>query len=346
MGCSTGRFDEQPLNCGIICVNRPSLSHAHNRPNVGFSMLHSAAGRIQPNLFDGPDVDETGPFKISPIPAVNVACVAQYSPLRYPGGKTWLIPHVRYWLQQFSPAPRLLVEPFAGGGIVSLTAVIEGLVKRCLMVEMDHDVAAFWHAALRHGGELSARVEEFSASRPSVQAIVEQAPNCLIEHGFRTLVLNRTRRGGILAPGASLSRAGENGKGIASRWYPETLTSRLRTIHDHRGHIGFCEGDGLMMLESLVSASEGCVCFVDPPYTAGGKRAGKRLYAHNDLDHARLFAMLDDGGIPFLMTYDRAPEIERLIHRHRFHAVQVLMKNTHHARIPELVITPKPVFRH
>jgi DNA adenine methylase len=31
---------------------------------------------------------------------VNVASVAQRSPFRYPGGKTWLIPTVRKWLMQ------------------------------------------------------------------------------------------------------------------------------------------------------------------------------------------------------------------------------------------------------
>ena len=35
--------------------------------------------------------------------------------------------------------PRLLVEPFAGGGIVSLTAVMEGLAEKCLMAELDRD---------------------------------------------------------------------------------------------------------------------------------------------------------------------------------------------------------------
>ena len=39
----------------------------------------------------------------SPIPAVNVAQVPQRSPLRYPGGKTWLIPHIRAWLGGLPP---------------------------------------------------------------------------------------------------------------------------------------------------------------------------------------------------------------------------------------------------
>ena len=35
-----------------------------------------------------------------------------------------------------------------GGGIVSLTAVMERLDKLAIMIDFDRDVAAFWHAAL------------------------------------------------------------------------------------------------------------------------------------------------------------------------------------------------------
>lgn len=282
---------------------------------------------------------------VSPLPAVNVACVPQRSPLRYPGGKTWLIPHVRHWLERTHPVPKLVVEPFAGGGIVSLTAVMEGLVERCLMVELDPDVAAFWHAALCFGPQLCEMVKNFEPTWDSVNALSRQTPSNVLKRGFRTLVLNRTRRGGILAPGASLSRRGEGGRGVASRWYPETLARRLCDIAGHAGRIGFCEADGITKLEDLKGVlGHDCVLFVDPPYTAGGKRAGRRLYAHSELDHRRLFELLAGGGCDFLMTYDRTPEIEALVREHGFHAVQVLMKNTHHARIPELVISRRPVF--
>ncbi len=291
---------------------------------------------------------ESDPIEVSPIPAVNVASVPQRSPLRYPGGKTWLIPHIRVWLERIHPAPRLLIEPFAGGGIVSLTAVMEGLVDRCLMAELDRDVAAFWHAALRCGPELCERVLRFNPTRETVGALSGQRPHDALEHGFRTLVLNRTRRGGILAPGASLSRAGENGKGVASRWYPETIVRRLREITKHVDRIGFCETDGMKLLDALLSnlshPGHGPVVFVDPPYTAGGKRAGKRLYAHNEINHSRLFEILAESNVDFLMTYDQASEIGTLVRKHGFRAVQVTMKNTHHAQIPEWVITPRPVF--
>ena len=287
---------------------------------------------------------EEAPFPVSPIPAANVASVPQRSPLRYPGGKTWLIPHIRTWLGSLSRPPRLLVEPFCGGAVVSLTAAAEGLAEHCLMAELDRDVAAFWHAALRHGPELSRRIAEFEPSRAAVAALDHtHNGHDVVSLGFRTFVLNRTRRGGILAPGASLTRSGENGKGIASRWYPKTLISRLEAIQGYTQRITFCETDGMQLLEATASGDNTAV-FADPPYTAGGKRAGSRLYKNSEIDHARLFKILADSGAEFLMTYDAAPEIVDLIRSHRFHALKVTMKNTHHARIPELVITNRPVF--
>ena len=281
----------------------------------------------------------------SPIPAVNVASVPQRSPLRYPGGKTWLIPHIRAWLQGFERVPGLLIEPFAGGGSAALTAVMEGLAERVLMVELDRDVAAFWHAALRHGAELRERVAAFEPTREAVQALAAAPPADAVGLGFRTLVLNRTRRGGVLAPGASLSRSGENGKGVASRWYPETICERLEQIEAHADRIAFAEGDGLQLLETIAASDPAnTAAFIDPPYTAGGKRAGRRLYAHNELDHNRLFQILQASSIDFVLTYDAADEIYALVKQHGFHAVKVYMKNGHHNRIAEQIITRKPVF--
>ena len=283
------------------------------------------------------------PFPVSRLPAVNVSTVPQRSPLRYPGGKTWLIPHIREWLAAANA--KILIEPFVGGGIVSLTAVMERFVEHCVMVEKDHDVAAFWHAALRDDGSLADRVRHFEPTLERVRSLDRGAVRGVMEQGFRTLVLNRTRKSGILAPGASFTKNGENGKGICSRWYPDTLAARLEVIKQHSDRIAFCEADGMELLDPLLHGwGRSCAVFVDPPYTAGGKRAGARLYAHNDIDHAQLFKMLARRNVNFLMTYDYAPEVVDLIRRHRFHAVSVRMKNAHHNRIRELVITRESLF--
>ena len=291
-----------------------------------------------------PDSGLSG-IPISPIPAVNVATVPQRSPLRYPGGKTWLIPHVRAWFVGMDSKPDLLVEPFAGGAIVSLTAVMEGLAERCLMSEIDPEVAAFWQAALWHSEELIERVQAFNPTRESVAALNDSAPEGVVARGFRTLVLNRTRRGGILANGASLTRVGEAGKGVTSRWYPDTITKRLRAIASHSDRIEFRETDGLELLGQFTADSHSqTAIFLDPPYTAAGKAAGKRLYNHSEVDHPGIFTRLAQSEVDFLMTYDQSPEIIELTHRHGLHVERVNMKNTHHAQIWELLITRRPAF--
>ncbi len=283
-------------------------------------------------------------FPPSRVPVVNVATVPQRSPLRYPGGKTWLVPHIREWLTK--TAPDVLIEPFAGGAIVSLTGVMEDLVPSAVMIEIDRDVAAFWRSAFESGATLSEWIRTFDPTYENLAELAGRIPRTVEEHGFRTLVLNRTRRGGILAPGASFSRQGENGKGVASRWYPETLASRLSAISDYADSLMFMEGDGMKILPVLLEGwGRRAAVFLDPPYTAsGGKRAGNRLYQHSEIDHAALFRMLDEHDSNFLMTYDAAPEIVALVKQYGFEAVSLTMKNTHHNRIPELVITSEPLF--
>ena len=294
------------------------------------------------------NITEVGTVPTSPIPVVNVAQVPQRSPLRYPGGKTWLVPHIREWLNTID-SPQLLIEPFAGGGITSLTAIMEDLAPRCLMVELDEDVAAFWVAALYNTDLLIQRIDGFTPTRENVNLLAQTQPRTVVERGFRTLVLNRTRRGGILAQGAALTRTGENGKGITSRWYPDTTKQRLTCIAEYADHIDFLAADGITILERklLEGVQPGTLVFVDPPYTATGKQAGRRLYTHSSIDHGRLFnlmAQIAGEGGEVLATYDESPEILDLIDQHGFHAVRVMMKNTHHNQVPELVITNRSVF--
>ena len=237
-------------------------------------------------MFDSTALEQ---FPISRIPGVNVATVPQRSLLRYPGGKTWLIPHIREWLSRSKS--HVLVEPFAGGGIVSLTAVMENLVTEAVMIERDQDVAALWKTALLDTDHLIEKIRLFTPTRRGVEEL-EQA-NCQndAERAFRTLVLNRTKRAGILAPGASFLESGEDARGIGSRWYPDTLVKRLQEIGKHAKNIAFYESDSMRILEPLLQGlGQKAAVFVDPPYTGkGGKSAGSRLYTHFTIDHARLF---------------------------------------------------------
>jgi len=273
--------------------------------------------------------------------AVNVASVPQRSPFRYPGGKTWLVPYIRAWLLSLPQVPASFVEPFAGGGIVSLTVAAEHLATHITMIEIDRQVAAVWKTILSDdgGGEwLAERILGFQVDRNAVMELVDQEPRSTRDLAFQTIVKNRVYHGGILAAGSAPIKNGENGKGIGSRWYPQTLIRRIMDIVSLRSKITFIEGDGLAYLEQDAEVTN-AVYFIDPPYTAGSKGAGRRLYTHHELDHPHLFEVTSRLEGSFLMTYDNDELIMHLGKRHDLQTATVPMKNTHHADMTELLLS-------
>jgi DNA adenine methylase len=297
----------------------------------------------QAKLFDD-EFDEA--FSAS---VVNVASVPKLSPFRYPGGKTWFIPYLRQWLsphvrqkQHLTPvAPEHFIEPFLGGGSMSLTVASERLAKNTTMVEIDADVAAVWHTVLnREDGEwLANRIVSIPLTTENIGALLNAVPTTVRERAFQTIVKNRVYRGGILAPGSGLMKLGEAGKGLLSRWYPATLAKRIRHILTLRDSLTFLHDDGLAILAAHINNPH-AVFFLDPPYTAGkhGKQAGKRLYTHSELDHEQLFDYASHIRGDFLMTYDNSEEVRGLARRYGFDMRLVPMKSTHHVNMSELVI--------
>jgi len=272
----------------------------------------------------------------------NVAQVRQLSPFRYPGGKTWLVPEIRRRLITARQNPALLVEPFAGGAMVGLSVAAEGLAKSVVLSELDDDVAAVWRTIF-HGRDADVQwlrdaITGFAVNEVNVRAILDRPPTSDRARAFRTIMRNRMQRGGIMAAGAGLIRAGENGRGLHSRWYPETLAARIDALRRLRSKVTFEQRDAFEVIERFASRKTACF-FVDPPYTAGGKRAGTRLYTHSTIDHQRLFATLAAVKGAVIMSYDDTTEVRELAARHGFRVETVPMKNTHHTVMRELVIS-------
>src|ERR1035441_3311693 len=269
---------------------------------------------------------------------VNVSSVPQRSPFRYPGGKTWLVPLFRRWMMSLPSQPATIVEPFAGGGIISLTAAFEQLADSVVMVELDDQIAAVWETILAGDAQwLAKRILNFDLSPESAKAEFAKSPKSQCERAFQTILKNRTAHGGILAEGAGVLKNGENGKGILSRWYPQTIARRITNIELVAERIEFIHGDAFEVITQH-RKNKDTVFFIDPPYTAGGKSAGSRLYTHSVVDHEKLFSICKNLKGDFLMTYDNAEEVLALAKRHGFETKAVSMKNTHHAEMDELLI--------
>jgi DNA adenine methylase len=269
---------------------------------------------------------------------VNVATVPLRSPFRYPGGKTWFVPTFREWIRLMHFKPSILIEPFAGGGIISLTALFESLVPKAVMVELDEDVAAVWQSIVDGEAEwLARRILDFNLTKESVIEEISRPARTDRERAFQTILKNRTFHGGVLAKGSGLIKFGENRKGIRSRWYPSTLAKRVRDLQKVANRIEFRREDGLKVISEFADRKD-AVFFIDPPYTAGGKKAGKRLYNYCEIDHDKLFSICRSIKGDFLITYDNADEVKAMAKQHGFQMRIIPMKNTHHATMGELVI--------
>jgi len=271
----------------------------------------------------------------------NVASVKQLSPFRYPGGKTWLVPEVRRWMMTSKRTPSVFCEPFAGGAMAGLTVAAEGLAEQVFLGELDNDVAAVWKTIFNSKQAdvdwLKKQILDFDVNLENVKAIIAGSPKAVRGMAFRTIVKNRTQRGGIMAAGAGLVKAGEAGRGLKSRWYPETLGARIDALYSIKDRVVFEQVDAFEAVKRYAKDAD-AFFFIDPPYTAGGKNAGKRLYTHNELDHEALFKLMASVKGSVMLTYDDTPDVRMLAEKNGFRVEAVPMKNTHHALVRELLI--------
>jgi len=272
---------------------------------------------------------------------VNVSSVPQLSVFRYPGGKTWFVPYLRLWLKNKELRPKLLCEPFGGGGIIGLTCAAEKLSSSVHINELDPIVASVWHTILSDDFEwLCQRITTFDLTYDKVVEVLSTESKDTRSRAFKTILRNRCGHGGILAEGGGLLKHGENGRGIASRWYPSTLDRRIRTINSMKDRIQFTQKDALEVIQEYCD-DKSVSYFVDPPYTAGkkGKRAGKRLYRYSEIDHEHLFQLMSRVKGDFLITYDNDPEVLELATINAMNTALIPMKNTHNTTMKELVIS-------
>lgn len=265
----------------------------------------------------------------------NVAKVPIYSPFRYPGGKSRWYFYVKQWL--LTTQPKEFVEPFAGGAHASLAVALEEWGKRfvrdVVMVELDENVSAVWETILNGDVEwLIRRIEQFEMSRESAEAAIEKQDASTRDKAFAMIVHNRVSRGGVTAPGAGWLKKGENGNGLHSRWYPETLVDRIQTIAKSRDRIRFACTDAFDVLSDHLG--EETALFIDPPYP----KAGGRLYACSDVDHEEIFKLASRSKGTVLLTYDDSDEVWDLVQTFGFDAEPLVVSTTHHRKKTELLI--------
>jgi DNA adenine methylase len=195
-------------------------------------------------------------------------------------------------------------------------------------------VAAVWSTILSDDAEwLCEKITHLRVDKQSVDKILAAEPDSTRVQAFQTIVRNRVQRGGILSRTAGLMKLGERGRGLTSRWYPETLARRIMDIFARRAYISFRQEDGMCVLTRSKPKVE-TAFFIDPPYT----KAARRLYSYSSIDHRNLFDLAGRLRSPFLISYDESEEITHLATSHQFSIARIPMRSAHHKQKNELLI--------
>lgn len=71
-----------------------------------------------------------------------------YSPLRYPGGKSRLAPFISLLIQKSKIETPIYVEPFAGGAGVALSLLLNSAVDEIVINDYDKAIYSVWRALL------------------------------------------------------------------------------------------------------------------------------------------------------------------------------------------------------
>ena len=203
------------------------------------------------------------------------------------------------------------------------------------MVEKDEEIAAVWEVILNGKNKwLADKIFSFDLTIENVNTELKNPDKEIHDLAFCTILKNRIFHGGILAKGSGMIKNGENGKGIASRWYPKTLYDRIIAISYIKDKIKFITGDAFEVIEQNINNRK-AYFFIDPPYTV----AGKRLYTYFNIDHERLFGLTPLLKGKFMLTYDDTSEIRQLADKYNLQYRTIPMKTTHHLQKNEIIIS-------
>ncbi|MGZ0019070.1 DNA adenine methylase [Nitrosomonas sp. wSCUT-2] len=239
------------------------------------------------------------------------------SPLRYPGSKATFLNVVLRFIETHNLREKEIVEPYAGSGIVSLSLVSAGIIKKAILIERDPLIYAFWKSVFEHTDTLSSLIENVSVNIDTWHQLKEYLkydyPNdqYIPDLALACLFLNRTNFSGILHSGPVGGRDQSSKYKIDCRFNKKAIISRIQKISLLRHSISVEFGDALQYLHaSNAENNRNCFFYVDPPYF----KQGRKLYRYNYkiVDHKRLADVLKNANFPWILSYDKHEFIELL----------------------------------
>ena len=239
-----------------------------------------------------------------------------YSPLRYPGGKSKIAPLIRLIIEKTGVPDITYIEPFAGGAGVALSLLIEGAVNQIVINDYDKAIYSFWRALKESPYELINLIEHTPLTidewKRQKDIYVNQNKRYSIELAFAAFYLNRTNRSGILSAGPIGGYAQTGNYGMDARFNRNALINRILKIAEYRSQIIVYNKEIRSFINDVIPKYQvNAFVYFDPPYYENGQRLYKNFFSPTD--HADIAHSIIEGvNCPWVITYDDVPELRSI----------------------------------
>jgi len=236
-----------------------------------------------------------------------------YSPLRYPGGKTFLFPFFDKVIKEHGLKNVVYVEPFAGGAGAGLALLFLEKVDKIVINDLDRAIYSFWKSAIFNSNKFIKKIHSTPITIKEWQkqkAIYSDPKSKQFELGFATFFLNRTNMSGILN-GGLIGGIKQKGKyKMDARFNKEKLAEKIHQLSLYKNRISVCNKDGVKLIHDYLNKKNTFI-YLDPPYYEKGAALYLNHYKKND--HEMLAEQLNKNADAFwLLTYDDKKEIKSL----------------------------------
>lgn len=236
-----------------------------------------------------------------------------YSPLRYPGGKSKLYDLIQAMIEQYAKEVDTYVEPFAGGAGIAIGLLLNRKIKNVILNDINVGIYSFWNSVcndtdnlLRLIRDTEINVENFKRQKN----IYKNENQYSLELGFATLFLNRTCFSGILEAGP-IGGYKQTGKYlINARYNRQDLMQKIEQIAQFKSNIEIHNLDILDFIKQVENKKEKLFTYFDPPYFV----KGEALYTNflDKEDHKKIYRSINKIKTPWLITYDNVDDIANI----------------------------------
>jgi DNA adenine methylase len=239
--------------------------------------------------------------------------------LRYPGGKTRMLPKLKPYLDAMMAGETEYCEPFMGGGSVGLDIALRYPKVRLFINDLDPMVSAFWRVVVAGAPQADELIQRLNV-KPTVamwDGVKASNPVTDVDKAFKLIFLNRTSFNGMVYNSSPIGGRNQTGKKDSTRvWLIDCQYNPPRMSTLIRAYSGVLAGRttvGETDAVEFMRGKEAIPTFLDPPYFP--ESGENKLYGIQMpmSDHVRLANQMKNTA-KWIMTYDFSGEVAKKLY--------------------------------